>query len=191
MKPTTLLIALALTMLFAVPSWAHEFPYTATLAGPPGSQATGIVNLLLDLDLITMDVDASFSGLSGPATGAHVRGVTALPLTGTAGIASTSPTLTGFPVGAAAGTYAQTIDLTEAAGYSAEFITASGGTVSDALNALIFGMADGKMYFEIGTAAHPEGEITGFLTPAPEPASFGMLIGAGIVLACGRPQSAR
>ena len=130
-----------------------------------------------------MDVDASWSGLTGSTTAAHVRGVTTVPYSGTAGIASQSPTLTGFPAGVTSGTYHYTVDLTDASGYDSAFITASGGTVSDALNALIFGMADGRMYFDIATAAHPTGEITGFLTPTPELASIGLglLIGAGML----------
>jgi hypothetical protein len=164
-------------------SRAHEFEYVAQLSGsnespPNASAASGTALVTLDLDVITMRVQASFTGLSGGATAAQVRGLTTTPLTGTAGVLSLNPTLPGFPLGATSGSYDQTIDLTQASGYTPEFITASGGMVSDALNALIFGMADGQTYFEIDSSAFPGGEIRGFLTPVPEPASACLLVAA-------------
>ena len=168
---------------------AHEFEYIAQLSGSNespanGSAASGTALVTLDLDVITMRVQASFTGMSGPVTAAHVHGVTTTPLAGTAGVLSVNPTLPGFPLGVTSGSYDQTIDLTQAAGYTPEFIAASGGTVSDALNALIFGMADGKTYFEIDSSALPGGEVRGFLTPAPEPGAVGLLLvvgGAGML----------
>jgi hypothetical protein len=144
---------------------------------PNASTASGTALVALDLDVITMRVQASFTGLSGGATAAQV--LTTTPLTGTAGVLSLNPTLPGFPLGVTSGSYDQTIDLTQASGYTPEFITASGGTVSDALNALIFGMADGKTYFEIDSSAFPGGEIRGFLTPAPEPGAASLLLASG------------
>jgi hypothetical protein len=177
----------AATLCFAVSISAHEFEYSATLNGasesPPDSSAgTGSVLITLDLDVITMHVRGSFCGLSGNVTSAHVHGLTTTPLTGTAGVASLNPTLPAFPTGVTSGTYDQTIDLTTASAYAPEFIAASGGTVSDALNALTFGMADGKTYFEIDTTAFPNGEVRGFLIAVPEPASLSLLTAGGLLL---------
>lgn len=184
MKYAAMLLVAALLTAAAATARAHEFLYDATLTAPPGSGSSGSghVSILLDLDVITMEVDASFANLSSTTTAAHVRGSTAAPLTGTAPVASLSPTLTGFPVGVNSGTYIRTIDLTQAAAYDPGFIAASGGTVSDALNALVFGMADGRTYFEIGTTASPEGGISGFLTPTPEPAALSPCAAAVAVL---------
>ena len=168
-------------------SLAHEFEYAAVLRGPSesppnASPAAGTVLITLDLDVITMRVEASFAGLTGNVTAAHVHGLTTTPLTGTAGVASLNPTLPSFPLGVTSGVYDHTVDLTDASGYSAAFITASGGTVSDALNALTFGMADGKTYFEIDSTAFPGGEIRGFLTLVPEPGSVCVAAVVAIVL---------
>src|SRR2546426_91216 len=46
-------------------------------------------------------------------------------------------------------------------------ITASGGTISDALNVLFFALEDGKAYFNIQTTAYTDGEIRGFLSRVP------------------------
>jgi hypothetical protein len=67
--------------------------------------------------------------------------------------------------------------MADSSSYNPAFITSSGGTVSDALNALIFALEDGKAYLNIHTTAFPSGEIRGFLTPVPEP---GTLVLAGL-----------
>jgi hypothetical protein len=173
-------------LLLARSSLAHEFQYSAVLSGPAesplsASPATGNVLITLDLDIIAMRVQASFSGLTGNVTSAHVQGLTPAPFTGTAGVASLDPTLPSFPLGVTSGTYDQTIDLGTASGYSSSFITASGGTVGEALNALVFGMADGRTYFELDTTSMPGGEIRGFLTAVPEPSALSLLGGVGVL----------
>lgn len=164
----------------------HEFTYSALLSGPaeapPNSSAgVGIATVTLDLDLVTMRVEVTFNNLSSSVTSAHIHGVTATAGTGTAGVATQLPSFPGFPTGVTSGSYDQTFDLTLASSYNPAFITASGGTVSDALNALILGMADGKMYFNLHTSAFPSGEIRGFLVTAiPEPGSIALCAFAGV-----------
>jgi hypothetical protein len=75
-------------------------------------------------------------------------------------------------LGGTSGTYDQTIDLTTASSYTPAFITASGGMVSDALNALIFASQAGKSYLNIDTTAFPDGEIRGFLIAVPNRGDF-------------------
>jgi hypothetical protein len=59
-----------------------------------------------------------------------------------------------------------------AASYNSAFITANGGTVSTAFNALLAGLDANKAYMNIHTSAFPGGEIRGFLRLVPEPNSF-------------------
>lgn len=154
---------------------AHEITYSAVLSGPAeqppnSSPGVGAVLITWDLDLVTMRVEANFSGLVSTSTAAHIHGLTTAPGSGAAIVATQLPSFPGFPLGVTAGVYDQTFDMTVAASYNPAFITASGGTVSQALNALIFGMDQGRTYFNIHTEAFPAGEIRGFITPVPEPA---------------------
>lgn len=184
------LSAIFWVLCLATMARGHEFTYSALLSGtavspPNGSAGTGIAVVTLDLDLVTMRVEVTFGNLTGTVTSSHVHGVTAVAGAGNAIAATELPTLPGFPLGVTSGVYDQTIDLTVASSYNPAFIAASGGTVSDALNAVIFGMADGKMYLDIETTAFPEGEIRGFLTAVPEPGTVMLLgsvaAGAGVV----------
>ncbi len=140
--------------------------------------------MTLDLDLVTMEVDLSFSGLLGTVTAAHLHAATPTPFTGTAIVATA---FTGFPVGVTSGSYNNTFDLTQASSYDPGFLAANSSgnpltLVSDSLNALDFAMDQGKAYVNIHTTAFPGGEIRGFLVPtvaaAPEPAPL-LLIGLG------------
>ncbi|HRF74800.1 MAG TPA: CHRD domain-containing protein, partial [Accumulibacter sp.] len=55
------------------------------------------------------------------------------------------------------------------------FITAHGGTTAGAEAALFAGMSLGEAYVNIHTTFRPGGEIRGFLTQVPEPASLALL----------------
>ena len=162
------LVRITVLASMVVAARGHEVQYAALLSGenvvPPNSSAgAGDVTVTIDLDLVTLHVHAHFKNLSGGTAAAHIHGLTALPFAGTAGVAIRDAGLPAFPGGATDGHYEATLDLTLASSYSADFITASGGTVSDALNALIAGVHEGRMYFDIKTTAFPDGEIRGFL----------------------------
>ena len=58
-------------------------------------------------------------------TASHIHCCVAPP--GNAGVATTTPTFPGFPLGVTAGTYSQTFDMTAAASYNPAFVTANGG----------------------------------------------------------------
>jgi hypothetical protein len=162
--------ALTLAMLAgsATPATAHEFMTRAILkpdAAANKSLGAGTILITLDLDLITMDVDAQFADLASPSSSASIHGVTLLPHVGSAIEAAPVP---GFPSGVTTGGYSSTIDLTVASSYSSGFITAGGGTVGQALNALIFGLLDERMYASIATNLFPSGEISGFFSAFPD-----------------------
>lgn len=169
---------------------AHEVVYTASLDGPSeappnASPGIGFSTLTIDLDLLTMRVQADFSGLLGTVAAAHIHGPTTDPGTGTAGVMTPLPSFPGFPTGVTSGTYDMTFDLTLASSYNAGFITASGGTVSDALNRMLLALDEGKAYLNIHTSVFAGGEIRGFYALVPAPGALAML-GMGGLLASRR-----
>jgi hypothetical protein len=175
-------LAVAAIAATALPAAAHELEYTATLSGPnesppQASPGTGFADVLIDLDTATMEVKVTFSGLLGTTTASHIHCCTAVPGTGTAGVATAVPTFPDFPLGVMSGTYDKTFDLADAATYNPTFITANGGTVGGAMNALLAGMAGGEAYLNIHSTFAPGGEIRGFLAPVPEPETWALMAG--------------
>ncbi len=172
-----LLTLLTAALLTGSSARATVIVYDAFLSGPAesppnASPGTGFSTVTIDTVLNTMRVEVSFSGLLGTTTASHIHSPTASPGTGTAGVATTVPTFTGFPLGVTAGTYDNTFDMTLATSYNPAFVTANGGTPASAEAALFDGLATGKAYLNIHTSVVPGGEIRGFLEPAPEPATL-------------------
>lgn len=175
-------VAGLLTLSAALPASATVFQFGGTLV-PEAAGATGTGSILVTFDdvLDTMRVQTTFSGLSGITTVAHIHCCTALPGAGTAGVATTTPTFPGFPVGVQAGSYDATFDMTLASSYRAAFITGNGGTALTAFDALIAGSFAGTAYLNVHTSPlFGGGEIRAFLTPIPVPASA-LLFGAGLL----------
>lgn len=144
--------------------------YTTTLSGsaespPTASTGTGSVTVTINTSLSTMRVQCAFSGLTGTTTAAHIHAATGVANTGTASVATTTPTFTGFPSGVTSGTYDQTLDMTMSSSYRAGFITDNGGTPATAFVALQAALNAEKSYFNIHTTLYPGGEIRGFLKP--------------------------
>jgi hypothetical protein len=179
-------ILLAGVMALSCASVAQAVPimYGAVLTGaaeapPNASPGTGIVLVIYDDDLHTLFIDASFNGLIGNTTAAHIHCCTAAPGTGTAGVATQVPSFMGFPLGVTAGVFTNTFDLTLASSWNPAFITANGGTPATAEAAFAAGLAGERTYFNIHTQTFPGGEIRGFLEPVPEPATL-TLLGLGL-----------
>jgi hypothetical protein len=156
--------------------------YNVVLDGPSESPAnaspgTGIGLITIDTILNTMRVQSSFSGLTGTTTASHIHAATAVAFAGTAGVATQTPSFSGFPLGVTSGSMDQTLDLTLASSYNPAYVTANGGTPATALVALEAAMASGKSYLNIHSSTFGGGEIRGFLiaAPVPEPASVGLI----------------
>jgi hypothetical protein len=175
---TTLLAA---TMAFAAATCPAQ-TFLASLSGPnesPSNGSPGIGGAVVTLNSVanTMRVQVSFSGLTAGTTASHIHSATALPGTGTAGVATTTPTFPNFPLGVTSGSYDQTFDMTMASSYNPAFVTANGGTPASAEAALFASIMNGTAYLNIHTTAFPGGEIRGFLTAVPEPGTIGLLSG--------------
>jgi hypothetical protein len=161
-------VSITLVALSSVSAQAAVWTFATPLSGdreypPNASTATGFALVEFDDATHMMTVSATFSGLIGTTNAAHIHCcVSPGAPTPTAGVATTTPTFPGFPLGVTSGTYANTLDMTLAGSYNPAFVTAHGG-VAGAEAFLLAGLIAGEAYFNIHTTAYPGGEIRGFL----------------------------
>lgn len=186
LKPSTLAFALASAFAAIPAASAAIVTFTAALSGPneePPNNSPGIGNAIIDFDttLLTMRVRATFSGLLGTVTNAHIHASTVTPFAGTAGVATQTPTFPGFPSGVTAGSYDQTFDMSLTTSYNAMFLNTHGGSPGLAFTALIDASTQGRAYFNIHSSLFAPGEIRGFLVPSP--GGLAMLAFAGLAAA--------
>lgn len=161
--------------------------YGGTLTGPlesPPNASPGIGSATVSIDQAAhqLSLFVTFSGLAGTTTASHIHAPTAVPLTGTAGVATQVPTFIGFPLGVTSGTYSQTFDTSLASFYNPAFVTLNGGSVAASETALFSAIGSGQAYLNIHTSAFPGGEIRAFLVAVPEMATWAMmLVGFGAI----------
>jgi len=188
MKRIIHLLIVLITVLFASYT-AHAIPMTfvANLTGanevpPVPTTATGQAIVILDPTAQTLQVNATFSGLTSNSVAAHIHCCLPSPfLSGVnVGVATTVPAFVGFPLGGTSGTYSSAVfDLTQPLIYNPAFVAMFPG-IPQAEAAFIAGIQNGETYFNIHTVNFGGGEIRGFLVATPEPASL-LLLGAGLI----------
>jgi hypothetical protein len=184
MRYVSLTLVLMAALMLPVPT-AHAIPMTfvahlseANEVPPTGSPATGLATVILDPTAQTIQINATFSGLTSNTVMAHIHCCLASPfLAGVnVGVATTVPAFPGFPLGVTSGTYSSPIfDLTQSTIYNTTPITgfvALQGGIPQAEAALIAGIENEMTYLNIHTMNNPGGEIRGQLEPVPEPTTL-------------------
>src|SRR6202022_4208937 len=168
-KSTVTALAIATALMLLVPAaYAVPVTFVGNLAGanevpPVTSLGTGLATVVLDPTAQTIQINATFSGLTSNDTAAHIH--CCAPLGTNAGVATTVPAFPGFPLGVTQGTYLSPLfSLTDPLIYNLAFVTMQGG-LSQAEPALIAGIENDQTYFNIHTIANPGGEIRGQLEP--------------------------
>lgn len=182
--PKTAILAFA-AICFGWTAEAVPVTYRATLSGPAeeppnASPGTGSTLVTIDTDAHTLHVSFLFADLVGTTTAAHIHGPTAIPFEGLAGVITTTPTFPGTPLGVTSGSYDESFDLTMTSSYNPAFLSNNGFTPAEAELALASALAEGRAYLNIHSTEFPMGEIRGFLTPIPLPASL-LLLFAGLL----------
>lgn len=192
MRPFSLIaLAFGLSLIgFAPHAEAAIISYAAALSGanenpPNNSPGIGSTTVTIDDVAFTMRVQIVFSGLTSGTTASHIHAPATPP--NNAGVATTTPTFAGFPLGVTSGTYdSGLLDLNAASTYNPSYVTANGGTVLGARTALLAALAAGQAYLNVHTTNFGSGEIRGFLAPVPEPASFVMASLGGLAVLAAR-----
>jgi hypothetical protein len=162
------LALLVLTVVAVAGVQAAPTTYTCVMTGaqeqtPNNSPGIGHAAVQIDPVAHTMTVHIVFSGLVAGTTASHIHAATAVAGTGNAGVATTTPTFSGWPVGSFGSTYDITLDMTLASSYNPAYVTANGGTTASAEAALFAAIAAGKAYVNVHSSTFPGGEIRGFL----------------------------
>jgi hypothetical protein len=185
--------AAAALVTISAPAYAIPFEFNTVLLGsnefpPVATPATGSAKIIFDPAAHTMSVHVEFTGLIGNTTASHIHCCLPAPFaTGVnAGVATTTPTFAGFPLGVTSGVYDNTLDMTLATSYNPSFVTAHGGlldathVVAQVESDLFNGILAGKSYLNVHSSFATGGEVRGFLVFVPEPATLAV-VGFGLL----------
>lgn len=186
---------LAIALMVGAVAHAATQTYKVTFNGPSefpsnGSTGTGTGTVVYDDVAQTLALQATYSGLSGNVTQTHFHAPTATSGLGNdaaasaaqnASIAIGAPSLPNFTLGATSGSYTQTLNLNDTSIYNATFLSGNGGTAAGARAAFIAALQSGKTYWNIHSTIFGGGEVRGFPTLVPEPASLA-LAASGLAL---------
>lgn len=178
------LVAPLLVVFAATNAMGATFVYECNLSGlqespPNASPGTGFGRVTMDTTAVTMRVEATFSGLTGTTTASHIH-ARADATQPNGGVATQTPTFTGFPLGVTAGSYDHTFDMSLTSSYNGSFVTANGGTAAGAWAALLGKMSSNLTYLNVHTSTFGGGEVRGDLRLVPEPATM-LVLGLGAV----------
>jgi len=180
--------ASALFLMMASGAQAYPMEFKTSLLGanevaPVVSAGTGNANVFYDPTAHTLQVNVTFSGLTGVTTASHIHCCTAVPFQTTlpnAQVATQTPNFPGFPLGVTSGVYnSVTFDLTLASSWNPAFVTAHGGTTAQAEADFATGLFANKSYLNVHSSFATGGEIRGVLVFVPEPLTLS-LFGAGL-----------
>jgi hypothetical protein len=180
-------LAAGLAAFLPLSSNAQLQTFSANLSGPAesppnASPGTGFTTVSINPTTHLLQVDVSFSGLVGNTTASHIHAPTTVPGTGTAGVATQTPSFSGFPLGVTSGTYSMAFDMSLTSTWNPSYVTANGGTAAGAESAFVAAMQQGRTYLNIHTNVFTGGEIRGFLLPvaAPESGATASLMMVGL-----------
>ena len=175
------LFLMAAALILPVPvAHAATQTFVAFLNGAndgTNSPGTGVATIVLDTAAQTLQVSATFAGLTSNTMAAHIHCCQLQPGNpASVGVATAVPAFPGFPLGVTSGTYPPTLfDLTQPLIYNPAFITAQ-GSLAAAEAALIAGIQGGLTYFNIHTVNFPGGEIRGQLNAVPLPGALPLFV---------------
>src|SRR6476620_1266395 len=141
------LFAAVLVALSANAAQAAPITYTAVLSGAnevPAIPTTGTGSATITYDPVThlLGLDINFANLVSPTTASHIHCCAPQP-GNNAGVATTTPTFAGFPLGVTSGSYINTLNLTLASSYNPAFVAnVAGGSLSVAEALLTAGLGN-------------------------------------------------
>ncbi|MES2605152.1 MAG: autotransporter domain-containing protein [Pseudomonadota bacterium] len=156
----------AAVLLLSGATGAHAQIFKVTLSGanenpPVTTNGSGSAIVAFNTTTHELRVSARFLGLTGNTTASHIHCCVAPTANG--GVATTTPTFVGFPIGVTAGSWDNTYNMTAAGTWNAAFVTANGGTTAGAEAALLAGALSGQSYLNIHSSFAAGGEIRGTL----------------------------